>query len=246
MTEENLGENPETSSAEPALEQEPKISLANGILNWLKETSFILITAITLSVLLRTFVFQAFFVPSESMVGTLLKDDRIIASKLSYRFGEINRGDVVVFTDPGNWLADPRPETGVRANITKLFTWIGILPANSGSDLVKRVIGLPGDRVQCCTNKHIVVNGFVLKDEPYTRGVSDQIKFDVIIPEGHLFVMGDNRQQSSDSRFHLETQSGSIPIENVVGQVVSVVWPLNRFGTMIAPEVLAKIPNNDN
>ncbi len=242
MVDENLELNPE-NSAEPNKGGESN-QLANGILAWLKETSFILITAITLSVLLRTFIFQAFFVPSESMVATLMKDDRIIASKLSYRFGEIQRGDVVVFSDPGNWLPDPRPETGVKANLTKLFTWIGILPANSGSDLVKRVIGLPGDNVKCCTNQHIVVNGLELKDETYTRGSSDQIKFDIIVPKGRLFVMGDNRQQSSDSRFHLETQAGTIPIKNVVGQVVSVVWPLDRFGTMIAPEQLQKVPSN--
>lgn len=241
MADTNLDEKPEDAS-EPNKSGEDS-QLANGILAWLKETSFILITAITLSVLLRTFIFQAFFVPSESMVSTLLKDDRIIASKLSYRFGEIQRGDVVVFSDPGNWLPDPRPETGVKANLTKLFTWIGILPANSGSDLVKRVIGLPGDNVVCCTNKHIVVNGYELKDESYTRGLSDQIKFDITVPEGRLFVMGDNRQQSSDSRFHLESQSGTIPIKNVVGQVVSVVWPLDRFGTMIAPEQLQKVPS---
>lgn len=242
MVDTNLDAKPEDAS-EPNKSGEDS-RLANGILAWLKETSFILITAITLSVLLRTFIFQAFFVPSESMVATLMKDDRIIASKLSYRFGEIQRGDVVVFSDPGNWLPDPRPETGVKANLTKLFTWIGILPANSGSDLVKRVIGLPGDNVVCCTNKHIVVNGYELKDESYTRGLSDQIKFDITVPEGRLFVMGDNRQQSSDSRFHLESQNGTIPIKNVVGQVVSVVWPLDRFGTMIAPEQLQKVPSN--
>lgn len=242
MVDTNLDAKPE-DAAEPNKSGEDS-RLANGILAWLKETSFILITAITLSVLLRTFIFQAFFVPSESMVATLMKDDRIIASKLSYRFGEIQRGDVVVFSDPGNWLPDPRPETGVKANLTKLFTWIGILPANSGSDLVKRVIGLPGDNVVCCTNKHIVVNGYELKDESYTRGLSDQIKFDITVPEGRLFVMGDNRQQSSDSRFHLESQNGTIPIKNVVGQVVSVVWPLDRFGTMIAPEQLQKVPSN--
>lgn len=241
MADTNLDAKPEDAS-EPNKSGEDS-QLANGILAWLKETSFILITAITLSVLLRTFIFQAFFVPSESMVATLMKDDRIIASKLSYRFGEIQRGDVVVFSDPGNWLPDPRPETGAKANLTKLFTWIGILPANSGSDLVKRVIGLPGDNVVCCTNKHIVVNGYELKDESYTRGLSDQIKFDITVPEGRLFVMGDNRQQSSDSRFHLESQNGTIPIKNVVGQVVSVVWPLDRFGTMIAPEQLQKVPS---
>ncbi len=243
MVENNLGENLENSTDPKNSKKPPK---AEGVLAWIKETSFILITAITLSVLLRTFIFQAFFVPSESMVGTLLKDDRIIASKLSYTFGEIHRGDIVVFADPGDWLPTPRPETGVKANLTKLFTWIGILPANSGSDLVKRVIGLPGDHVQCCTNKHIVINGYELKNESYTRGDSDQIKFDIIVPKDRLFVMGDNRQYSSDSRFHLGAQSGTIPIENVVGQVVSVVWPLDRFGTMIAPSELSKVPNNDN
>lgn len=245
MADENLGLNPDIST-EPTKEVESNPKPADLILSWLKETSFILITAITLSVLLRTFIFQAFFVPSESMVGTLLKDDRIIASKLSYRFDEIHRGDIVVFSDPGDWLPNPRPETGVKANLTKLFTWIGILPANSGSDLVKRVIGLPGDHIVCCTNKHLVINGHVLKDEPYTRGSSDQVKFDVIVPKGRLFVMGDNRQQSSDSRFHLERSSGTVPIENVVGQVVAVVWPLDRFGKMYSPAELAKVPNNDN
>jgi signal peptidase I len=240
----NLETKPEETSAEG--ESKPTKSVAVEVLNWLRETSFILITAITLSVLLRTFIFQAFFVPSESMVATLLTDDRIIASKLSYRFGEINRGDVVVFADPGDWLPDRRPETGVKANLTKLFTWIGVLPANSGEDLVKRVIGIPGDTVECCTNKHLVINGYELKNESYTRGDSDQIKFKIKVPEGRLFVMGDNRQYSSDSRFHMETASGTIPIENVVGQVVSIVWPLNRFGTMIAPEELAKVPNADN
>jgi len=237
----NLGLDPQ-HSGEPAKEQTPK-TIANAILSWLKETSFILITAITLSVLLRTFIFQAFFVPSESMVATLLKDDRIIASKLSYRFNEIHRGDIVVFADPGNWLPDPRPETGVKANVTKLFSWIGILPANSGSDLVKRVIGLPGDHVKCCTNKHIVINGHVLKSEPYTRGSSDQVQFDIVVPKDRLFVMGDNRERSSDSRFHLDARSGTIPIANVVGQVVAIVWPLDRFGTMFSPQELSKVPN---
>lgn len=242
MVKKNLETTPE-GSTESTTEDSSK---AAEVLAWLRETSFILITAITLSVLLRTFIFQAFFVPSESMVATLLTDDRIIASKLSYRFGEINRGDIVVFADPGSWLPDRRPETGVKANLTKLFTWIGVLPANSGEDLVKRVIGLPGDNVKCCTNKHLVINGYELKSEPYTRGDSDQMKFDINVPEGRLFVMGDNRQYSSDSRFHLETASGTIPIENVVGQVVSIVWPLNRFGTMISPEELAKVPNPKN
>ena len=241
MLEGNLGLDPQ-HSGEPAKEQTPK-TIANAILSWLKETSFILITAITLSVLLRTFIFQAFFVPSESMVATLLKDDRIIASKLSYRFNEIHRGDIVVFADPGNWLPDPRPETGVKANVTKLFSWIGILPANSGSDLVKRVIGLPGDHVKCCTNKHIVINGHVLKSEPYTRGSSDQVQFDIVVPKDRLFVMGDNRERSSDSRFHLDARSGTIPIANVVGQVVAIVWPLDRFGTMFSPQELSKVPN---
>lgn len=231
----------DTTSSETSDNQaQEKISIVKRILHWLRETMFVVVLAIALSVILRTFFFQAFYVPSESMMQTLQLNDRILVSKLSYTFGDIHRGDVIVFTDPGGWLDKPTRQHGIRGKITEIFTFIGLLPANSGSDLVKRVIALPGDRVQCCSdNGRISVNGIELNEKEYVNGDTNQVVFDITVPAGRLFVMGDNRGSSSDSRFHLTENSGTIPIENVVGQVVMRVWPLDRFSTMIAPAIFA-------
>ncbi|MEY4322497.1 MAG: signal peptidase [Actinomycetota bacterium] len=212
------------------------------VFDWLRETSFILGMAVLLSVLLRTFVFQAFFVPSESMENTLLTDDRIIASKLSYRFGDIHRGDIVVFHDPSDWLYTAPKEPGLHQTINDVMTWIGILPSNSGDDLVKRVIGLPGDKVACCSKDgHITINGLAIDETSYIRDETNQIPFSITVPEGRVFVMGDNRGASSDSRFHLDEASGTVPIENIVGQVTFRVWPMNRFAKMNAPDVFSQV-----
>lgn len=197
---------------------------------WLRETGLVLVLALGLSVLLRTFIFQAFYVPSVSMMDTLLRDDRIIASKLSYRFGDIQRGDIIVFRDPNQWLGMPIEQEGWRGRLTDALTWIGLLPANSGEDLVKRVIGLPGDSVKCCTpDEKILVNGYALDESEYAVGSSSGVKFDIVVPEGRIFVMGDNREESADSRYHLDEFNGTVPIDNVVGQVSVLLWPLERF-----------------
>ncbi|MEY3407777.1 MAG: signal peptidase [Actinomycetota bacterium] len=212
-------------------------------LNWFRETTFVIVMALGLSILLRTFIFQAFYVPSESMVSTFLRDDRIIASKLSYRFGEINRGDVVVFRDPGGWLSGPVEMQGIAGQINKVLTWVGVLPTNSGEDLVKRVIGLPGDRVACCAKgEGITVNGVAIDESEYVEGDTRTIKFDVIVPAGHIFVMGDNREYSADSRVHLNQNNGAVPIDNVVGQVVALVWPFDRFTQMSGNDPFLKVP----
>lgn len=214
------------------------------IFDWFRETSFIIVMALFLSVLLRTFIFQAFFVPSESMENTLLKDDRIIASKLSYRFSDINRGDVIVFHDPSDWLYEPQPREGLDKKINDVLTWIGILPSNSGDDLVKRVIGLPGDKVKCCTRDgQIIINGTPINEKAYVKGPTNQVKFDIVVPKDRVFVMGDHRGASSDSRFHLDEFSGTVPMDKIVGQVTFRVWPLNRFVVMSShSEVFSKVP----
>lgn len=227
----NLDETPTSQTPE-------KLSFVKRVLHWFRETMFVVVLAIALSVILRTFFFQAFYVPSESMMQTLQLNDRILVSKLSYTFGDIQRGDVIVFTDPGGWLDKPTKQQGIRGKITEIFTFIGLLPANSGSDLVKRVIGVPGDRVQCCSDAgRVSINGVELNEKEYVNGDTNQVIFDITVPAGRLFVMGDNRGSSSDSRFHLTENSGTIPIDNVVGQVVMRVWPLDRFSTMIAPTI---------
>lgn len=211
--------------------------------HWLRETAFILAFALILSIFLRTLVFQAFYVPSGSMMDTLLLNDRIIASKLALRFGELHRGDVVVFSDPGDWLPEPEVETGWRGSVKQALTWIGVLPANSGKDLVKRVIGLPGDHVKCCdVSGHIVVNGYSLNESDYVIGKSSSVQFDIVVPAGRVFVMGDNREFSGDSRFHLDEHAGAVPIANIVGQVDLLMWPIDRFKTLANPLADQPIP----
>jgi signal peptidase I len=197
----------------------------------LRELVIIVGVALVLSVLVRTFVAQAFYVPSGSMEDTLQVQDRILVSKLSTEFGGVERGQIVVFTDPGGWLTDTEQPTGVSGTIRSALMWIGLLPADTGSDLVKRVIGVSGDHVVCCNTKgQIVLNGVPLV-EPYVKPGSrtDQVRFDITVPEGHVFLMGDNRGDSADSRYHLDVASGGVPVGNVVGRVVAVIWPVSNW-----------------
>lgn len=207
----------------------------------LKEIGIIVGSALVLSILVRTFLFQAFYVPSESMEDTLQISDRIIASKITTHFAGVNRGDIVVFRDPGGWLPDPVQPSGAGGLVREALTFIGLLPSNTGQDLVKRVIGVAGDHVQCCDARgRIVLNGVALNESAYVKpgDPTDQVTFDVIVPDGTVFVMGDNRANSRDSRYHLEFDNGGVPVDNVVGRVVVVVWPLSAIRTLGTPEVL--------
>jgi signal peptidase I len=214
-------------------------TFASRFLHGFREVGIVVGTALLLSVLLRTFIFQLFFVPSESMLNTLQVGDKIVASKLSMSMDGVQRGDVVVFHDPGDWLYAPVQPTGWRGTVTNLLTNVGFLPSNSGEDLVKRVVGVAGDHVTCCTaSEQIMVNGRALDESLYAIGPSNQVDFDITVPADHVFVMGDNRANSRDSRFHLETASGSVPLSEVRGIVVLKLWPLDRFGSVPAPNTL--------
>ena len=251
-----MDENEQFSSewAQPDPELEPSSTEApqklgrlraagSAFAHWTRETTFVIVMALALSVLLRTFVFQAFYVPSSSMEETLLINDRIIASKLSYRFGDIHRGDVIVFQDPGGWLPEPLPETGMRARINEVLKFIGVLPQNSGKDLVKRVIGVEGDHIKCCTTQgQLEINGVAVNENAYAQSGTDSVAFELTVPAGRVFVMGDNRNHSSDSRAHMDVAHGTVPVENIVGQVVSLIWPFDRFGRVDTSEVLANVP----
>ncbi len=188
-------------------------------------------TALVLSILVRTFLIQAFYVPSASMEDTLQENDRIIVSKISTRFTGIDRSNVIVFHDPGGWLGEGFPNP-YDTPVGRVLQAVGIVPSNSGNDLVKRVIGVANDQVECCdASGRVTVNGVAIADSYIKDGItSDQVTFSVLVPEGNVFVMGDNRGNSEDSRFHLDKNNGMVPVEEIIGRVAMRIWPISRIG----------------
>lgn len=202
-------------------------------LRWWQETFLLLGLALLASILVKAFLVQMFFVPSASMRPQLVEDDRILVEKISMWDGQVERGDVVVFEDPGGWLgATPEP-TGAQS----LLSVVGLYP--DGGHLVKRVVATGGDRVACCDEDgRVTVNGTPLR-ESYLRSdtVPSQRQFDVAVPEHAVFVLGDNRANSQDSRFHLrDPGEGSVPLANVVGRVWGIVWPTDRLERLERPD----------
>lgn len=202
--------------------------------------------ALILSSLVRALLFQAFYVPSSSMEDTLLLEDRIIATKITKPFTDVQRGQIVVFKDPNNWL--PEYETD-RNTFLHFLSVVGLLPSDAGDDLVKRVIGIQGDTVKCCSpSGKIIINGQELIDIEFIKpGVeTNQVEFEITVPKNRIFVMGDNRPDSRDSRFHLETAYGTVPVKNVVGPVQLRIWPISRFSTLNIPKAFEAIPDAKN
>lgn len=201
-------------------------------LRWFGELAFILVAALVISTLVKTLLVQAFVIPSGSMEDTLQLQDRIMVSKLVPMVTDVKRGDVVVFLDPGDWLPPTVEETGWKKTLNDTLTFIGVRPQDAGHHLVKRVIGIGGDHVQCCdTQGRLQVNGISV-DEPYLKpgSMPSEIYFDVTVPEGKLWVMGDNRANSEDSRAHQNAQDGGfVPVKNVVGRAFVIMWPWDRM-----------------
>ncbi|MGW9026749.1 signal peptidase I [Streptomyces sp. NPDC055722] len=207
-----------------------------------KELPLLIGIALVLALLIKTFLVQAFSIPSDSMQNTLQQGDRVLVDKLTPWFGsQPSRGEVVVFHDPDNWLAG-EPTTNPNALQTAL-SWIGLMPSAQEKDLIKRVIGVAGDTIECKGTGPLLVNGKAL-NEPYVYpgntpcSVDDQGgQFKVMVPPGKIWVMGDHRQNSLDSRYHQQDQyQGFVPVGNVVGRAIVVAWPPTRWDTLPIPD----------
>ncbi len=199
-----------------------------------QETLLLVATALILALLIKTFLVQAFYIPSGSMRDTLRVNDRILVEKWSYWFGDIQRGDVVVFDDPANWLGEEDVQSSA-GGVSKVLSTVGLYP--TGGHLVKRVVGVGGDEVACVQGK-VEVNGVPLEEGGYVTLAKRACdgNFDVKVPQDRLWVMGDNREHSADSRAHTgDPGGGFIPTGDVVGKVFVVVWPLDHWGLLHRP-----------
>jgi signal peptidase I len=201
----------------------------------LREFPVLVIVALAVSLVIKTLLVQFFFIPSGSMENTLQISDRVAVNKVPFIGKSIKRGDVVVFRDPDNWL--PEPFTGDQnkyvAKVKEAFVAVGVLPNPTKQYLVKRVIGIAGDKVECCSkNKKLMINGKEI-DEPYIfKGNSaSDTNFNVTVPAGKIWVMGDHRAASADSRFHQEDIiHGMVPTSKVTGKVIGIIWPIKNLG----------------
>jgi signal peptidase I len=216
-----------------------------------QELPLLLVVAFCLAVLIRTFLLQAFYIPSSSMEQTLLVRDRVLVNKIVYDVRQPERGEVIVFAGTADWAPENPPETGGGV-MTRIGRTLGDLVGVSRpgeKDFIKRVIGVPGDRVSCCDSAgRVYVNGRGL-DEPYVLNnspldvppdpqVCGSRRFaEVLVPPGQLFVMGDHRIVSQDSRCQ-----GTVPIENVIGRAFVIVWPSSRWDTLSVPTNFKNVP----
>ena len=227
---------------------------------WWQEAILLVVIAVALALLIKTFFVQAFYIPSPSMVPGLVENDRILVEKPSYWLGGTpQRGDVVVFGDPGDWLS-PEEQAGPTSPVAKLMARIGLYP--TGGHLVKRVIGVAGDTIVCCDDQgRISVNGHALDEDGYVNhpasetcrgpmGPGDCAWTAGPVPAGHVFVMGDNRNESADSSFHLcrpadaacDPDDAYVDTDLVVGRVFAVIWPHDHWDWLHRPATFEDVP----
>jgi signal peptidase I len=203
-----------------------------------RDLLIIVLAALVLTVVLKAYVVQVFSIPSGSMENTLLPGDRILVNKLVYRFRSIEPGDIVVFSGAGSWDPPNPPPANWFARVWGDVTGLVGISA-PGTDYIKRVIGVPGDRVACCDSQgRVTVNGVALNEKAYIYpgALPSARPFHITVPPGRLWVMGDNRSDSDDSRFQtLYGGDGTIPESAVVGRAFVIIWPFSRINDLPIP-----------
>lgn len=240
-------------SVDPDDEAEPwlrRVRRGRKQMPWWQELPLLLVVAFSLAVLVRAFLVQPFFIPSGSMEDTLLIDDRVLVNKVVYDMRDPVRGEVVVFRGTDRWAPEQRaePAAGFFAKVSRTMGDLVGVSRPGEKDFIKRVIGLPGDRVKCCDEGRVTVNGRPL-DEPYVqenspleappnpRECRSRWFNEVVVPPGQIFVMGDHRLVSQDARCQ-----GPVPIKNVIGRAFVIVWPFDRWAGLSVPPTFANVP----
>jgi len=213
----------------------------------LRELPIIVGSALIVSIIVKTFFLHFFFIPSGSMENTLQVGDRIAVNKFGALFSDIKRGEVVVFADPDNWLgaAPGDANKGLAGQVKNVLITVGVVPDPAKQFLIKRVIGVGGDTVICCdTAGKLQVNGKSV-NEPYiySNNTPSDSKFNITVPSGYIWVMGDHRAASADSRFHTDdVNKGMVPLTKVVGRATFIVWPINHWNFLEKGADLGKLP----
>jgi signal peptidase I len=215
--------------------------------SFLRELPIIVVSALIVSIVVKTFLLHFFYIPSGSMENTLQVGDRIAVNKFGALFSEIKRGEVVVFGDPDNWLGQSSESinSGPIELIKSGLITVGVLPDPAKQYLIKRVIGVGGDNVTCCdASGKLQVNGVSIT-EPYIYegDAPSDTNFNIDVPQGFIWVMGDHRAASADSRYHPDSaNNGMVPLSKVVGRATFVVWPFGNISLIEKGEDLKKIP----
>ncbi|MGW2047836.1 signal peptidase I [Streptomyces sp. NPDC001858] len=216
-----------------------------------REIPLLVGVAVLIALVLKTFLVQAFVIPSGSMEQTIQIGDRVLVDKFTPWFGsKPERGDVVVFKDPGGWLDDEqttakKEDPIVVKQVKEALTFIGLLPSDDEKDLIKRVVGVGGDRVVCCdTQGKVTVNGIPLEEGPYLYpgNQPSATAFDITVPQGRLWVMGDHRANSADSRAHQNTDyGGTVSEDEVVGRAMVIAWPVGHVVRLKEPQTFSSV-----